>query len=699
MKDSILAWACSWLKLGDDRSLSVTWTEPDEADRGEGRWAVASVRWAGPAAEPEHALLRMKVAPDVKLVWKPHLCPEEGMVIGDAVFRSPAIVFERGMDTFALIPDLHQLGAWRRVPHVMDFVLPERELFYGLAHYEKTGHVYHRLTQRRCPVEQGQELFRFYVVLWEGAGGGRSLIPVSRWLWERFARPAAALPAIQAELGKSLTAALQELEPYARHTYDWAFRRWAGLVWQEFNLGGTMVGGCVFIVRARQAPGLGMEEQWRERKSIWNQAWFCSLRSAYGYRLWGEANGDADLVRRANLAKEFALAASRENGWFPAVFTADDQGGWEGGRWGHSDRRPPGHDEYAHLLDMSWTCFWMLKWHRDMEADPRLLDYARAYAERLLSVQHSSGSFPAWIHPATGDISPFLRHSAETSMHAWLLARLYRMTDHPDYLSAARRAMEFIRSGIMPEGRWEDFETYWSCAAEWEGKRPGIKDRRSGLYNQCSFSMYWAAEAFRELHAATGQAGYLEDGEKALAELSMYQSVWNPPYMGIPALGGFGVMNSDDEWNDARQSLFALTYFGYYAATGKREYAERGLWAMKASFYMMYCPENPLLRKLYEWKHPFFHERDYGFEMENAHHGEDADGIVGEFTIFDWGNGAASSSLAELLFRIHLNEEGSYGSRKMGHIGDLGAGRAGCHQSGSLQPEGGGQCAAECGGK
>lgn len=294
----------------------------------------------------------------------------------------------------------------------------------------------------------------------------------------------------------------------------------------------------------------------------------------------------------------------------------------------------------------------MLKWYSDIETDPLLLDYVQAYAVHLLSVQDETGSFPAWIHPVTDDVSPFLRHSSETSMHASLLTRLYGVTGNAAFLSAAEKAMAFIRSEIMPEGRWEDFETYWSCAAEWEGKQHGVKDSRSGLFNQCTFSMYWTAEAFKELYSATDRADYLEDGEKALAELSLYQTVWNPSYMSIPVLGGFGVMNSDDEWNDARQSLFALTYIGYYGITGKREYAERGLWAMKASFYMMYCPENPLLRELYERKHPFFNERDYGFEMENAHHGDDADGIVGEFTIFDWGNGAASSSLAELLFRI-----------------------------------------------
>jgi hypothetical protein len=40
-------------------------------------------------------------------------------------------------------------------------------------------------------------------------------------------------------------------------------------------------------------------------------------------------------------------------------------------------------------------------------------------------------------------------------------------------------------------------------------------------------------------------------------------------------------MNADGEWNDARQSLFAPLYLEYYAATGEREYFERGVAALR----------------------------------------------------------------------------------------------------------------------
>ena len=41
-----------------------------------------------------------------------------------------------------------------------------------------------------------------------------------------------------------------------------------------------------------------------------------------------------------------------------------------------------------HVLDASWTALLMLRWHEELEADQRLVDYARTYADR---VAHAPG--------------------------------------------------------------------------------------------------------------------------------------------------------------------------------------------------------------------------------------------------------------------------------------------------------------------
>ena len=49
-------------------------------------------------------------------------------------------------------------------------------------------------------------------------------------------------------------------------------------------------------------------------------------------------------------------------------------------------------------------------------------------------------------------------------------------------------------------------------------------------------------------------------------------------------LGGFTTQNSDAEWSDARQSQCGNILLDYYRATGRVEYLERGVAALRAQF-------------------------------------------------------------------------------------------------------------------
>jgi hypothetical protein len=69
---------------------------------------------------------------------------------------------------------------------------------------------------------------------------------------------------------------------------------------------------------------------------------------------------------------------------------------------------------------------------------------------------------------------------------------------------------------------------------------------------------------------------------RCIDELSLHQAVWDPPFLPAPAYGGFGVMNGDCEWSDARQSLFAPLYLEMARETGDRELEERGASALRA---------------------------------------------------------------------------------------------------------------------
>ncbi|RAP74326.1 hypothetical protein [Paenibacillus montanisoli] len=616
------------------------------ADRSTG---VSTCHEAEISIAPKHAeaavsgiQLMMPVGADQTCVWKPQLAPKDDMAIGDKMFRSPAIIFENAERMTALVPDIAVLETDRLIPHMMDYTLDDHSLMYGLCKYEETGHVYHKLTP--SPTVLADPLFvRFYLIEWTKQADARAMDYrfVEQFLWETFAEE-------RMTVGDALQT-VETLKPYAEYAYGWALDRWQDVTWQQFALDGEEVGGVVFIVRARQKPGLGEEDQWREPKSLWNQAWFCGLRTAYGYAQWGRSNGREDWVRKSEKALNFALSAPQADGLFPGYFQAGEDNSWETGRWYMSGpRRPEGHDPFVHLLDASWTCYWLLKWHRDVRADERILPFVRQYVNRLLSLQLESGGFPAWVNPITSEVSPYLLESPESSMHIMLLCLLNQIEPDPRYIAAAERAAEMVLRDVVQKGRWEDFETYWSCSRQWEGKQYGVLDARSGLYNQCNFGLYWTSEAFKDLYETTGIAKWLDAGEQVLAEASLYQQIWQPAFFPVPTVGGFGVMTSDDEWNDARQSLFALTYLDYYRLTGRTDYRARALWAMRASFYMMYCPLNPEVKAKYERVHPQFDENDYGFHMENFNHhdGTAVEGL-GEFTIFDWGCGAAAASLVE----------------------------------------------------
>lgn len=622
--------------------------------------------------------LHLPLDQSLACTWKPHLAPLDDMTIGDKAFHSPAIVIENEQERLALIPDLEALQANRVMPHIMDYVIDEHELYYGLCDYEETGHVYYKLTPEDRRKATGL-LFRFYLVRWEKTSDEvmRDYRSVEHFLWERFAGEAMTLTesagqtrrlSAGAEQMTNLIAGREQmtnltdsaeqmmnlLSIYPQYAYEWALDRWSDVCWQQFHIEGREVGGVVFIVTSKQKPGLGQEEVWREPKSLWNQAWFCSLRTAYGYWQAGQLHGRPDWVEKGNLALEFALSAPQTNGFFPSYYQAGVNGEWADGQWVMSaPRRPEGHEHMVHLLDSSWTCYWLLKWYRDIVQDERILPYVRNYVAQLVALQRDDGGFPAWVDPLTQEASPYLTVSPEAAMHALLLCLLHEIDAESDYIHHAEKACAFVQKHIVLEGRWEDFETYWSCSKQWEGKQYGVKDRRSGLYNQCSFGMYWTAEAFLALYKATGRSMWLDAGEQVLAEISLYQQIWEPHYLPVPTLGGFAVMTSDDEWNDARQSLFALTYYEYYLVTHNSTYLARSLWAMKASFYMMYCPENPEVMALYEKVHPHLNETDYGFHMENFNHhdGTSVNGL-GEFTIFDWGCGAAAASYIELSKRM-----------------------------------------------
>jgi hypothetical protein len=111
--------------------------------------------------------------------------------------------------------------------------------------------------------------------------------------------------------------------------------------------------------------------------------------------------------------------------------------------------------------------------------------------------------------------------------------------------------------------------------------------------------------------------------------------------------GGFSVQNTDQEWNDARQAQIAPTLLDYARATGRRDYAERGIVAMRAAYATMCTPKaepaNPR----------FFDYQPLGWGNENyAHNPYDAPTTPVPSPHYDWSVGAACAAFAEARNRF-----------------------------------------------
>ena len=652
----------SFAPLGGQAPSSVL----EELEPGLYRFRLAFDLDAPVRQDDWRVVVRPAFAPDFH--WAPHLTPSAGLVVGQHALRSPALVAASKDRVLVLVPDLDLLLRRPAVGWYMDLDAPGNALVLGMSETRvEPGLFFARKPGAVYPPDRHEVGFFLFVSSSSEDIENPWRRPLA-FLWKKWGGPLF-------EAGAPLSA---DLEPYVRRTYDWAFKSWAKSVWQEFEYRGKRLGAPVFIVNQTQSPNYSGPVNEREFRSVWNQAWFSSLRSASGLFRYARRTGDAGLEAKALLTKELALAAPVEDGLFPSVIATEMESvvidgkpynrskGWATAFWGNSDRnpvsRPAGKPRLRdvrsapyHLFDMSLTADWMLRWYQDLEPDARLLAYARPYAEKLLRLQDAGGYFPAWVDPKTLRPLGILDQSPESSASATFLLRLAKITGEPRYRSAALRALEAVGREIVPAGRWEDFETYWSSSSYGSGDLVGRKVARNNMHKQCNLSTFWTAEAFLDAWEATGERAYLDRGRRVLDELLMTQASWQPPYMYVPVLGGFGVMNADGEWLDARQSLFAEVILRYGLALGVDEYVQRGLAALRASFVMMYCPENPGVKALWEKTHPFFGPEDYGFTMENYAHGgatsPDGEGM-GVFTIYDWGNGAAAEAWNRLLDRF-----------------------------------------------
>jgi hypothetical protein len=585
-------------------------------------------------------------------VFSPLLVPEPGDVIGQHVMRSPALTAQCDSRAAVLLNDVDTIIKTQALPACMNLLREAGAPIFrtGLRSQQIRGHVYFQATQTAAHQVRFHHAYQLYVSA--QATPGAATTQASHRAWESYgARALKAAPPLQLSYAD-----------YARQVYP----RILDMLWAETTLNNTRVGS---IRENRSYPN-----------DIWMCNWFNPARTAYGMYLWGKWLGIEDWMARATATRDLYLSAPQDRGLFPTVFvfeesTQDDPHQFQRGRWVHSHHQGGGPGLY-HCLDMSWSAYQLLRWQRDLTPSPQITTFLRNYCKGLVSLQRDDGGLPAFVDatsftpvtyvdpaPLLQDLAqhpggdPYIPHmyqrawpperferSAEDAASLLLLAEFaYQLpaddADRPAFIKAAERIAGFLEAWVFPESRWIDFEVYYSCSA----KPIDFYDHRSGQWPQNTLCMHLAAAGLLALYQATQQNHYLELAKHALGRLTLYQQVWDPPFLNFYGFGGYGVMNTDGEWDDGRQAQFADTHLDFFRLTGNQEQLERALAACRAGFTTVYLPANAAVYPT-GWV-----QQPRGIAAENHAHGgqDDLCGVSG----FDWGIGSALATAAYL--RLH----------------------------------------------
>jgi hypothetical protein len=564
-------------------------------------------------------------------IFSPQLRPEPEQVIADHVFRSPAFMMQKESDFVALVPDVGSIDGRNRVMRTgADLQITSAEkpfISFGLMNcvpelYKlRNTHVFYAAPDSLAGVLKDTTVsFSYRLFLNASAPRQEGFRDVVRYHWTTNGR-------------KFL---LRKEGPQAA-----PFSTYVRKAWKEFlpmvALDAQYEGKPVTLLRqARLAWSNNLPRT--ADNDAWFNVWFNSLRTAYGMELYGRESGDTALTAMAERVLNLALLAPQHEGITPTIFYLDSTGGhWVADHaWGGIS-----HGEYLPMFHNAWTSVWLLRWSDLLPSRKKeILLHTRAFGEFLLKHQHANGEIPSWYDPVTLEpAAPLRDDNAETAGAALFLAELFARTNEKHYLEGAERAMRYILTEVVPQRRWYDFETFFSCSR----KPLGFFDAYTGQPPQNTLSMHQAAEACYALYRLTHKEEYRHNGEAILDYLSLYQQVWSPRWLSGELFGGFGVQNTDAEWSDARQGYFAVTFMDYYDMTGKREYFERGVAALRAMFSLFESPTSPRTAENY------------------GHSGTDAPaGVTG----LHWGTGSSVTSIHIIRQRYgdaHVNLKERWG--------------------------------------
>ena len=558
--------------------------------------AIRSVEDRYEFLPPKHTTVDEHRGP-LDFVWSQNIKSEADDLIPTNSFKSPALMMQQGKIFAALMPHVNEHHAETRALDLDVMTDAHPWMAYGAIPSQPHDHSYFRRSSGETLVPIGNTVGYDYSIVVSAEPPMLGYRRVVRRLWEQLGHPS--LLASSDEQQNAVHPELNSFDSWRKE----AWQTYADRIFAEVPCAGNR---CGTLKSNRNYRG-----EWESPEpDAWFNAWFQTLRSAYGWYIHGRATHDAEMMAKAESILNLALSSPQKDGAFSTIYLL------KGAHWIPGDGWANYADSYQ-TFSMSWTAYWMLRWAEDLtpQRKAEILRFVKPYGDFLLAHQEPSGVIPSWYEAAT--LKPraeFRSFNAETAPAALLLVTLAHSTGDTRYLTGAERAMSFIEREVVPRERWYDFETYLSCAR----KDYGFFDRWTAQYPQNNLAEIQAPEAMLALYEATHKPEYLETGTRMLDYLLLTQQVWNNPLFTPKLLGGFTTQNTDQEWSDARQGYAATVLADYYEATGNVEYLERAIAAARSTFAV--APwEN--------WAHTGYHDEP------------------GALTGFHWGTGSAMTSV------------------------------------------------------
>ncbi|MFW9894692.1 MAG: hypothetical protein ACFFD7_02695 [Candidatus Thorarchaeota archaeon] len=550
-----------------------------------------------------------------------------------------------------MVPDLKTLGQTRPFQTFMDMKLsPEDDniIAYGFGNYKPYRHVFFKHNSAlRWKIKSGTDLtFRYYIIAFKEKTDSEILYFINKFFWEKY---------IRRNLYEDLAPQILPYEVNVKEVFKAIFERqkyWGDLKINDVDCGGFWVSTWAgkekspqkYIDKSNIRDHI---ENFLDRHKIaviFNTAWFLNIRSAYSLHYFGDLWNREDLKSKGNKMLNLVLQIPRNMGFFPSLILPTSNESKEFTTVNGANAWWILEEEY-NLVDTALTMYWAIKYSKDFNfLIESVIERSRDLGGMIKDLQLENGEIPTFITIAKENeinTSKDLIGSASSGATLLFLLEYYGLTKDKSVLPYCERIAEFIINEIIPEDKWHDFEAFYSCTYPVNTEYDTIT-RSYVMNNLC---IYWCAEALKDLYKLTGKKRYIKYGERILAILSLFQQVWNMPYINYHTFGGFGCQNADAELGDAREGLFVKTYMEYYLETGKEEYMERGIAALRASWSLQLLKEYEEICQGNLLNTETLDTIDRGLIRENyGHTGKDM--RIPNFIMLDWGIGTAATATA-----------------------------------------------------